>query len=308
MSGYNETLPPVPRLDVQSAQVYDKKRMELLDRCAYGTYDLSLQVQCDCLNTLDAQSRAFDNYARSVANYNRNYADWAKFDSKYGYLSQRYTNLKKDLDAYRLPLTWTCGLSCGSRVDGTDVFCNPYAESGGGTGKVQRPELETVPGSETGGVTAFSSGGSKQCRYTEKHKEQELAKFRRENNLPDAKYKPAPVPPFNPGNVMCCQQAMQNIQVSGALQFDGIKQQCQSEISQNISALSQTNDDSSTPSTPSTPSTSSTPSTTSTSSTTSTTSSSVSRTVWIIVGVVLAVFVILGAIALYRSKNYDDST
>lgn len=304
MTTYNETLPPVPRMDAQSAQVYDKKRMALLDRCAYGTYDISLQVQCDCLNTLDAQSRAFDNYATSVANYNKNYADWAQFDSKYGFLSQRYTNLKNSLDSYRLPLSWSCGLSCGSRVDGLDTMCNPYKESGGGTGKAQRPELEPVPGTET--------RTSKQCRYTNDYKEEELAKFRNENNLPNAKYKPSPVPPFEPGNVMCCQQAMQNIQVSGALQFDSIKQQCQSEISQTISNLSNTNDDSSSPPSSTPSSSSSSPS--SQSSPTSSPeqpSSTLTQTIGIVVASLVAVFGILGGIAWYRSSqttSVEEST
>lgn len=256
-------------------QDYQTKRRQLLNICSLALYDIDSQIQCDCLNALDTQSQAFAKYTSALEKYNTDFAKWQDFDTKYSALSAQYNNRAKELNEYRNTMSYNATSTNTSR------YCD-YKD----------PNWEETK--RDGNLTQ----GAVWCKYKQRYIDDQLAIWRRDNNLPFAVYKPPTVAPFEPGIVMCCQESMKNISSTGSVDFNNIRQNCQAEISQNISSNS-----SDILSPPSTQPPFSPPSTTPP----STPQSTDSTTFWIVFGIGVGLVGLFLLIGWWRSRNVETN-
>lgn len=193
---------------------YVSKRDELLAKCkSSNELDIGLLIQCDCLNLLDTQSKAFDTYTQSLATFNSDMAKWVEFNSNYGHIISQYQQYEKDLRDWRKIIDYS-GI-----VDPSMKECKYY-------GNYAEESRDTT----IGGI----GGGTLHCKWSPSELRRKLVTWRDEHNLPDGVYYPPTVAPFDPGSVMCCVESMKNISNTGTIEFDKIKQNCLLEIQQNI--------------------------------------------------------------------------
>lgn len=264
---------------------YVNKRNELLAKCkSSNELDVNLLIQCDCLNLLDTQSRAFDAYTQSLANYNSDMAKWVEFNHTYGHIISQYQQYEKDLNDYEHVIDYS-GIALPQLKE-----CKAYGDY-----------FEASRDTTAGGI----GGGTLHCKWTPSYKKSKLVKWRSEHNLPDGVYYPPTVAPFNPGSVMCCAESMKNISNTGTIEFNNIKQNCLLEIKQNI-------DFGNTLPPTSPPSMSSTPYPDDQSDLLQPTYASSAQppdnTLWIVIGVIGGVFLLLVGIGIYRRYGSDENT
>lgn len=267
---------------------YTSKRDQLLQRCRSSTdFDIDLQIQCDCLNALDTQSRAFDKYTKALDQYNIDQAKWVEFNNNYGHILQQYQNLEKELKEHRFIHSYTLA---NTQADKECLNHNAnYVEvARDGTTLLGKPGVGTVT-----------------CKYDPDYIARRLVDWRVANNLPNLVYKPPEVAPFSPGSVMCCQESMKNISnVGGSIDFNNIKQNCVAEIQQNIDMGITMPPSFFTPSSPSSPSSPFSPSNPSSPSSPEAPSSN--TTIWIVGGVIFGILAIMVAIGAYRRFGQDE--
>lgn len=251
---------------------YTTKRSQLLEKCQSVGFDMELQIQCDCLNSLDTQARAFDKYKEALATFNVDQAKWMKFYNDNKHLMTQYENLEKQLAGKQMEAhyTWLGGKTC-----------QDYDKS--------FTEIPIAP-------------GVYHCFYNPDYIRHQLLKWRITNKLPDLVYKPPTVAPFSPGKIMCCLESMKNISNTGTIEFDNIKQNCVAEIQRNIESggATESPESDASISTPSAPISSVLP----------TNDVPSSTTLWMVLGIFGGCLVVLVAFGMYRryASGEDGST
>lgn len=319
-------IPPPPTCNPQTVTMAPKPprtaaELDLLNECVYAeatNTDQAALFGCQCMQTMNSIADTFRAYQNAMNGYT---CDKTNYDA--------YLALKKMWDSLRTneetDLRRQQFVACA--IDDTGVK---------GCGNTNS-EWTQVPGSskDTCFVNVAPVGGTGggapvpgwqyTCQFTDDAVNRRLVDWESQHPPPAEVYAPPTPSVFQPGNVQCCSEVWNNVNANmSAVDFENIRQQCVSSISEMMKIVtpSPTSPSSSPSSSPTLPSSSpssspTSPSSSPTSSPTSPTPSNepafflgMSKTVTIIVGSILGVLVLalIGAFVSKKSPQTDRSS
>lgn len=318
-------IPPPPTCNPQSVTMAPKPprtaaELDLLNECVYAeatNTDQATLFGCQCMQTMDSIADTFRVYQNGMNQYN---CDKTNYDA--------YLALKEMWKSLR-------------NIEETDLRHQQFqvcvTDDDGNAGcKGQSSEWLQVPGSSKDGCTITNSGSGSPaggsgggydvpghqytCQYSDDAVNRRLVDWEAQHPSPAEVYAPPTPSVFQPGNIQCCSQVWNKVDANtSAVDFENIRQQCVSSISEMIRNVTPSPSPTSSPSSPTsspsspTSSPSSPTSSPSSSSPTSTPGSEpafflgMSKTVTILVGSVLGVLLLIlfGVLISKKSPQTD---
>jgi hypothetical protein len=283
------TMPPkVPKTQTE---------LDLLNECAYAratNTDQALLFACQCLQTLESEENTFRAYQNAINLYA---CDKTNYDA-YLALKDVWNSLrnekKADIERERFSECVDKGSKCED--------ANPEY-----TLDTARSKDECTGAVTGGGRTTVIQKDLLTCKYNDMAVQTRLRAWEAGTPPPPEVYAPQTPSVFRPGNVQCCSQVWQNVDAGTSnVQFNNIRQQCVTTISESLKKVP-TSQSTPTPlptapTSPTSP-TSPSPYPSPTSPTPPSSSPTLSKTMTIIVGSAIGILVLLLIGLLWKKKS-----